>query len=105
MEILETISRYYIDVALGFSVSAMALLYKKYKEQRRDSMAIKRGMQALLRNDIIKLYNIYMDRKYLPIHERDNLEGMYASYHELDGNGTVDHLYDEVVKLPVLPPK
>lgn len=51
-----------------------------------------------------KLYNYcttYLERGYVTVGELDNLEYLFDSYKKLGGNGTGEHLYNEVKKLKV----
>lgn len=76
-------------------------LAKKFKEQQDRERATEQGVKALLRNEIIKTYNHYMDKGYMPIHERDNLSNLFKQYKNLGGNGTIPPLIDELMELPV----
>ena len=42
-----------------------------------------------------------MERGFVPIHERDNINNLYKQYLNLGGNGTVPRLMDEIEDLPV----
>ena len=57
-------------------------------------------MQALLRANIIGLYNKYIERGDIPIYERENVEQLYTQYKNLKGNGVVDGLRDRLRELP-----
>lgn len=65
--------------------------------------AMKLGMQAILRNDIIDVYNKCVSRDpkpYIRLYEISNVEAMYTQYHALGGNGTVTNLYNDLLALP-----
>ena len=65
--------------------------------------AMKLGMQAILRNDIIDVYNKCVSREpkpYIRLYEITNVEAMYTQYHALGGNGTVTNLYNDLLALP-----
>lgn len=65
--------------------------------------AMKLGMQAILRNDIIDVYNKCVSREpkaYIKLYEISNVEAMYTQYHALGGNGTVTNLYNDLMELP-----
>ena len=67
------------------------------KEQR----AIKAGVHAILRDQLIKSYNYFMQKGYLEIHDRDNINNLYLQYHALGANGVIDNLVGEMMRLPV----
>jgi len=83
--------------------TAFGCLVKKYKSMMKRQHAIELGTQALLRAQIIHIYNKYMEREYLPIYERENIEELHKQYKNLGGNGTVDSLMEKLFDLPTDP--
>lgn len=63
-----------------------------------------RGVQALLRSEMIKDYNKWSDRGYAPIYARENFENCYIQYHQLGANGVMDGIHDKYMKLPTTKP-
>ena len=61
---------------------------------------LENGVQSLLRAEIIRSHEKYMDRKYCPVYAREALTRIYESYHALGGNGTMTELYKQVMALP-----
>ena len=61
---------------------------------------LENGVQALLRAEIIRSHEKYMDKKYCPVYAREALNRIYESYHALGGNGTMTELYNQVMALP-----
>lgn len=100
----EFIMKYWLE--FGFGLISLALtalvkyLHKQDKIRKNEQDAIKKGIQALLRDRIIEQYNKYMERKYIPIYAMDNVEAMYREYHALGGNGTITELYEDLKDLP-----
>ncbi|MBQ6787565.1 MAG: hypothetical protein IJO85_07580 [Lachnospiraceae bacterium] len=79
--------------------SVITYLYTQIIAQRR-------GIRALLRADIIRLYNKYHDDLgYCPIFVKEALEDEYQQYHALRGNGVGTNLYNAIMALPTEPPK
>lgn len=69
-------------------------------------MATRRAIRALLRADIIRLYNKYHDDlKWCPIYVKESLEDEYKQYHALKGNGVGTNLYNAIMELPTEPPE
>lgn len=91
--VLDFVVKFWIEFAMAGMVSAVALLFKRHK-------ATQLGVQALLRANIIGLYNKYIERNEIPIYERENLEQLYIQYKHLKGNGVVDGLRERLNKLP-----
>jgi len=68
--------------------------------------ASRAGIRALLRAEIIRVYNKYHDDKgYCPIYVKQSIEDIYKQYHALKGNGVGTHLYEAIMALPTEPPE
>ena len=66
---------------LSFVISAIAYIYYQV-------IAMRKGIRALLRADLIRLYNKYHDDYgYCPLYVKQSLEDEYKQYHTLKGNG------------------
>jgi len=52
-------------------------LYSSLKKNTADTEAVKIGIQALLRSQMIADYNKWTDRGYAPIYARDNFENCW----------------------------
>ncbi len=79
---------------------AASLLY-----MYRQILATRKGIRALLRADLIRLYNKYHDDLgYCPIYVKQSLEDEYQQYHSLKGNGVGTNLYEALMALQTEPP-
>lgn len=64
---------------LSFVISAIAYIYYQV-------IAMRKGIRALLRADLIRLYNKYHDDYgYCPLYVKQSLEDEYKQYHTLKG--------------------
>lgn len=78
-------------------VTALAYMY-------RQIVATRKGIRALLRADLIRLYNKYHDDLgYCPVYVKQSLEDEYQQYHALKGNGVGTNLYNALMALPTEP--
>ena len=69
-------------------------------------VAMRKGIRALLRADLIRLYNKYHDDLgYCPLYVKQALEEEYKEYHTLKGNGVGTNIYDALMALPTEPPE
>ena len=75
------------------------------KKNPADTEAVKIGIQALLRSQMIADYNKWTDRGYAPIYARDNFENCWKQYHALGVNGVMDDLHEKFLELPTEPPE
>ena len=100
----EFIIKYWIEVAFGAVAAglgaAFKVLSKRVHKQLCDQQSLRDGTQALLRNEIIKEYDKYMGREWIPIYAMENMNDMYQAYHALGGNGTITKLMEEIRELP-----
>lgn len=87
-----------IPSLIGTLVSVIIGQFKAVK-------ALKKGVQALLRGQMINDYNKWMERKYAPLYARQNFENLWIQYEALGENGVIEDLHDKFLKLPTDPPK
>lgn len=92
-----------------FSVPALILMIVKYmlnqiKQNRKDTEAVKLGLQALLRSQMISDYNEYSEKGFAPVYARDNFENCWKQYHSLGANGVMDDLHEKFLDLPTEAP-
>ena len=64
-----------------------------------DTVAIKDGVCALLRVQLIEYHDRYIAENKIPHYAFDNYSNMYDAYHRLGGNGTVTAMYERLKHL------
>ena len=62
-------------------------LHSLVKKNALDTAAVKAGLQALLRSQMISDYNKWEERGFAPIYARENFENCWKQYHSLGVNG------------------
>ena len=67
--------------------------------------AVKKGVQALLRDRLIQGYKFYRQQGWADEDDRSNLENVYQQYHALGANGVMDNLRQRFIDLPPDPPR
>lgn len=85
--------------------AAAARERKRTREGNQKSDAIKNGVQALLRRELISEYNHYSECGHIPIYGMENVLDMYNAYKALGGNGTAAKLVEALKRLPTEPPE
>ncbi len=94
----EFILRHWLTAAMAGVAAFFATLYAK---AARQSGAVRRGVQALLRDRIYEACHHYEEKGHMPIYARENVEAMLAEYKNLGGNGTLEQRVGTVLaKLP-----
>lgn len=83
--------------------SITGILIAKIKKQNSDTKALKLGIQALLRAQMIADYNKWMPKGHAPIYAKDNFENVWQQYHLLGANGVMDDIHNKFMALPTEP--
>ena len=96
-EIFKIAISYIIPTTLG---SMLGFISAKQKKNKEKELAIEQGVQALLRNELIRRYREYEAKGEMSILDKENMEAMFTQYENLGGNGTVKHLMDDLLQLP-----
>lgn len=80
---------------------------KKAEDVKReeDMRLLKKGIQALLKNDLKVRYDYWLDQEYAPEDAREDLEAEYRIYHSLGKNGVMDGRRARFLNLPLDPPE
>ena len=88
--VLETIVGWAIPFVLGTIVTGIISFIKmKLSKDRKKDRAIEEGVQALLRNELVRRYREYEIKGELSILDKENIEAMFKLYENLGGNGRV----------------
>ena len=79
---------------------------KKAEDSKReeDWRLLKKGIQALLKNDLKVRYDYWLDEGYALEDAREDLEAEYQIYHALGKNGVMDDRRQRFLSLPKEPP-
>lgn len=83
-----------LPVVLGYIVWLL-------KQQKKDRDANGRGTMLLLRVQMIEYHNKYMELGYIPSYAYQNFDEMYKAYKELEGNGMITRMYEEIQELHI----
>lgn len=69
-------------------------------KREEDWRLLKKGIQALLKNDLKVRYDHWIDMGYAPEDAREDLEAEYRIYHSLGKNGVMDGRRKKFLDLP-----
>ncbi len=84
--------------------SIFVWLLKIIKRQNAQYSALKLGLQAMLRSQMINDYNKWSKEGYAPIYARENFENCWIQYEALGENGVMNDIHNKFVTLPTSPP-
>lgn len=62
--------------------------------------ALKKGLQALLRDRLLQSYKHHEAKGYATVEDRENWINMYNQYHDLGVNGVMDDIKEKFLDLP-----
>ena len=100
---LEQVILYLITTILGMALGIVTSKLKKNKEkdekEKKKDEAIELGVQALLRNEIIRRYREFESKGEISILDQENLDEMFEQYKNLGGNGTVKKMMNDLYEL------
>lgn len=83
--------------------SVPTLLLAVFKVLFSQLKAVKLGLQALLRAQLISDWNKWNERGYAPIYARENFQNCWLQYHSLGANGVLDDIHERFLELPTEP--
>lgn len=100
------IVKYWVQWLFGLVIAALTA-YCKYlsgiiKKERKEQKAIRDGMRALLRRQIIFDCESAISVGYCSTTNKDTIDSMYKSYSALGGNGVVTTLREQMMALPTV---
>lgn len=102
MNIAATIITAVISTTVGVVVTAVIAYLRSGKVRHK---AVENGVQSLLRAEIIRQNEKWVERGYCPVYAKDAVRREYEAYHALGGNGVITDLYNDILALPETPPK
>lgn len=89
---IDLIIKWLVPFVLGALVTFASTLLIRMR-------AIRAGLQCLLRAEIIRQYEKWVDRGHCPLYAKEALTRAYKAYHNLGGNDVATDLYHEVMAL------
>lgn len=101
----EFVIEYWLEVIFTTVLSFVGWSYRKLKkrqeQQERKNKAIENGVQALLRNELIKNYREYKLKGEITLLDKENMEHMFTEYFNLGGNGMMEEVHKEFLEIPI----
>jgi len=58
--------------------------------------------RALLHDALYTDCRRVIDKKHVTLYELENIESLFKAYKSVNGNGTIEKMYNKVIKLPVV---
>lgn len=83
------------------TATVMTYLIVKVKHTVAETKALRKGVQALLRDRLYQCFHQCSEKGEASIDERNNFLNMYEQYHSLGTNGVMDDIKVRFIALPV----
>ena len=83
--------------------SLLAGLVTFIKLQVHQNRAMKLAVKAMLQDRLLQGYKHYLEKGYVDLDDRKNLENVWVQYHALGGNGDMNDLRFTFRHLPMTP--
>jgi len=99
-EALNTLFTVCISAAVGGLLVFVKTRLSKYDKENH---AVKDGMRAMLRDNLIQTYGKYEERGFCPYYIKESVSDVYEQYEKLGGNGAAKDLYQRIMDLPTTP--
>jgi hypothetical protein len=99
MEHLSAIIWGLVDLA---AVSIVTYVISVVKNHNSQIKSVKKGMMWIQHNMLLDRCKSYLKAREITVDELENLTGLYESYKELGGNGTIKKLYEKIQNLPIV---
>lgn len=105
----EWLAEYWFEAACALVLGTVTAYVKKklkeYKQEQQEQQTIRDASVALLRIEIVKMYQEYTEKGWIPILMLEVLDPAYQAYTKLGGNGLVPDMYKTLKRLPNQPPE
>lgn len=111
----EWIVKYWVEWLFGLVIAILGACYKhlsnkikiekaerleRAKKDAEEFEALKNGMRSILRRQIIADCEAAQQAGTCDVMSKDTIKDMYDSYHALGGNGIVNGMVEQTMKLP-----
>lgn len=78
---------------------------KLEKKKAEELMLLKKGVQAVLRAQMIDDWNKWSAEGFAPLYVKENFENCWKCYHSLGENGVMNGIHIKFMALPTTPRK
>ncbi len=78
---------------------------KRIKRVLKECEAMRDGVISILRNNLYRVSQIYIDQGYCPMSTKRDIESIYEPYKKMGGNGTGKAAFEAIMALPTEPPE
>ncbi len=92
-----------VSATIAYTKASRKKATEREEEYNNRMKAIEEGLQSLLRSEIIRANDKYVEQGSCPVYAKEALRRAYHAYSTLGGNDVATKLYEDVMKLPENP--
>jgi len=101
---METIVEVLVGSLLSAAITYIKTTKRNDKELQAQLQTLCYGVQALLRNKMYELSEVYKVAGWCPNEQKENFSHLYDCYHSLGENGVMTKVKDEILDMPTMAP-
>lgn len=101
---METIVEVLVGSLLSAAITYIKTTKRNDKELQAQLQTLCYGVQALLRNKMRELNEVYHVVGWCTVEQKENFNNLYEQYHQLGSNGVMTHIKDEILAMPTEAP-
>ncbi len=90
---IQIILKYWVEILLTAITSGIIYVFKQYA-------GLRNGLEALLKNEIVRIYETYSKLGYCPSYMKENANEIYVNYNKLKKNDMATSMINALYKLP-----
>lgn len=98
---MDWILKYWVEELFALIIAVLTWCVKKLRTRKTEYDVLREGILALLHDRLYAACSFFINQGWASLDDRENLECLYKPYKALGGNGTGEHLYLEVLNLPI----
>lgn len=83
---------------IGYLTATVKAEKKKTEAEKERARALEDGVQALLKNKLLEIYDENKDAEEVSADTQEVMDNIYKAYHALGGNGTGTRLHDAIMR-------
>ena len=85
----------------GWKIKKYCSVKQKFEEENKHLREMQMYVTQLM---LIRECNHYVEKGFAPYYAVSSIKNIYQNYHNLGGNGGIEELYNEFLKLPHVAP-
>lgn len=98
--VFDLIIKWLVPFLCGSVISGVTAMFVLVKKLHAKDHLVRSGIQCLLRAEILRTCEKYIDRGFCPLHIKEALAREYKAYSELGGNDVATGVFHQCMELP-----